>query len=358
LIRKRFFVDSAQPPPPHAPQRVDPFGDPLRRAASLSYLLLKETDPGRLRKRIVKDTRRLLQADAVRLLEPAAGGGLQLTERAGLEPLPESALLLEPALAAQAVAAGKSLISDHPRLYPELRPLASRCSQEQVLVHALLVRANGQTLGVAAAHWVERPRPGYEERSGAYLFWDNVGLALAMSNERERVDGELERLRRLALEDELTGLPNQRALHEELEPRLAARAPAVVILYVDFDGMREANNALGYEAGGDFLIQTVGRSIPGLLLPGELAARLHRAGDEFACVLHAGEDARARAAELEIRLDRIAVPKTHEPFYGGASVGWATSDPGEAPAALIARAAKSMQDRKRRRRRDGKELAT
>jgi diguanylate cyclase (GGDEF)-like protein len=297
----------------------------------------------------------MLQADAVRLLEPGEGGGLELTERAGLEPLPESAMLLEPALAAQAVAGGKALISDHPRLYPELRSLAVRCSHERVIVHALLVRANGQTLGVAAAHWVERSRPGYEERSGAYLFWDNVGLALAMSNERERVKRELERLRRLALEAELNGLPNQRALHEELEPRLAAGAPAVALLYVDFDGMREANNALGYEAGGDFLIRTVGQSIPGLLLPGELAARLHRAGDEFACVLHTGEDGRARAAALENKLDAIAVPKTHEPFYGGASVGWATSRPGEALAALIARAAESMQDRKRRRR-DGTEF--
>jgi predicted signal transduction protein with EAL and GGDEF domain len=154
-----------------------------------------------------------------------------LTERAGLERLPASALLLEPALAAQAVVAGKSLISDHPRLDPELRSLAVDCSRERMIVHAMLVRANEQTLGVASAHWVERSRPGYEERSRAYLFWDNVGLALAMSNEHERVTRELERLRRLALEDELTGLPNQRALHEELEPRLAAAALPVVLLY-------------------------------------------------------------------------------------------------------------------------------
>jgi hypothetical protein len=76
MIRKRLWplVGSAQFPPPLesvALQRVDPFADPLQRAASLSYLLLKATDPGRLRKRIVEDTRRLLQADAVSCSSPA-----------------------------------------------------------------------------------------------------------------------------------------------------------------------------------------------------------------------------------------------------------------------------------------------
>jgi hypothetical protein len=165
---------------------IDSLADALRRAASLSYLLLKETDPVRLRKRIVEDTCRLLRADAVRLFEFGEEGRLELIEGAGLQRLPESARRLEPALAERAVEAGKSLISDHPRLYPELRGLADHCERERVIVHALLVRANDETLGVAVVHWIGRERPGYEERRGFYLYWDNVGLRLAIGTGRVR----------------------------------------------------------------------------------------------------------------------------------------------------------------------------
>jgi len=65
---------------------IDPFHESLRRAASLSYMLLKETDPARLRTRIVEDTRGLIHADAVRLLEFDERGGLTLRDRAGVDP--------------------------------------------------------------------------------------------------------------------------------------------------------------------------------------------------------------------------------------------------------------------------------
>jgi diguanylate cyclase (GGDEF)-like protein len=177
------------------------------------------------------------------------------------------------------------------------------------------------------------------------------GLALAISNERQLVEREVERLQRLAFHDELTGLPNQLALKQELEHRLEPRKPAVTVLHVDFDGMREANNALGYETGGDFLIRTVGQAIPGLLGEDELVARLHRAGDEFACVLRAGEDGQTRAAALEAGLALIPLPDSHKPFYRGASVGWDSSEHGDDAAALIACAAERMRERKRQRRR-------
>jgi GGDEF domain-containing protein len=145
-------------------------------------------------------------------------------------------------------------------------------------------------------------------------------------------------------------LPNQLALAPERERRLAPGEPAAALLYVDFDGMREANNVLGPTEGGDVLIRTVGQAIPSLLHDGELAARLHRAGDEFACLLHPGEDGRSRALALEDGLDRLVLPETHAPLYGGASVGWASSEPGDTPDALIARAAASMRERKQTRR--------
>ena len=330
---------------------ADLFDDPLRRAASLSYMLLKESDPARLRERIVEDTRRLFQADVVRLFERTGDAGLELVQQIGSERLPESAQALEWVLAARALAAEKSLLSTHPRLYPELRPFADEAAGDGVITHALLIRAHQETLGVVAVHWLGRDRPGYEERDGVYLFWDNVGLAVALSIERRRIEQELERLERLAHFDELTGLPNQLLLKRELHRRLVPDEPPVALLYVDFDGMREANNSpLGYEAGGDALIHTVGQAIPRLLGDGELVARVHRAGDEFACLLEPGADAAARAARLEQELDRLELPETLRPFYRGASVGHATSTPEDTTDTLIARAAGSMHERKRERR--------
>ena len=73
----------------------------------------------------------------------------------------------------------------------------------------------------------------------------------------------------------------------------------MTVLYADFDGMREANNALGFEEGGDFLIRTVAQAIPTLLLAGEMVARVHVAGDEFVCILRPGEKGHARSTALE-----------------------------------------------------------
>jgi diguanylate cyclase (GGDEF)-like protein len=332
--------------------QADPFEDPLRRAASLSYLLLKETDSARLRQRIVEDTRRLFGADVVRLFEPSEHVGMGLTQQVGSQLLPESARALERELAARALVADKSLLSTHPRLYPELRRFAENAERDGVITQALVIRAHSETLGVAAVHWLGRERPGYEERSGVYFFWDNVGLAVGLSNERRRIEQELERLQRLALYDELTGLPNHLLLKQGLERRLGPDQPPVTLLYVDFDGMREANNSsLGYEAGGDVLIRTVGQAIPRLLAEHELIARVHRAGDEFACLLRPGADGGAEAIGLEQELDRLEVPRTHSTFYGGASVGHATSTPDDTAKTLIARAAESMHRRKRERKR-------
>jgi diguanylate cyclase (GGDEF)-like protein len=330
---------------------ADPLADPLQRAAGYSYMVLKETDPPLLRERLVAATLRLFDADVARLLEPSASGELQSTLTAGDRKLPATAYALEPELARRAVIAGKSLISDHPRLYPELRPLADDARRDGVLTHAMLIRAHGKTHGAVAVHWLGRDRPDYEARRGVYWFWDNVGLALATSNERQRLAEELARLDQIAHYDELTGLPNQHLLIRELDQRLTKTDPTVV-LYVDFDGMREANNSLGYDEGGDVLIRTVAHAIPAFLRPGELAARVHRAGDEFACVLESGSDALERARALERALDGLDVPHTLRPYYRGASVGYATSGLDDTSGELLARAAASMSARKQQRRTD------
>jgi diguanylate cyclase (GGDEF)-like protein len=326
------------------------YDNPLRVGASLAHLVSRERDPDRARALVVEQTGSLLDADLVRLFEPASEGELQFSRSWGSGRLPASAVEMERELLARALKLERSLLSTHPALDPALRDLAVRCARDGSIVHALLIRAQGGTHGAVCVHWLGRARPGFERRVGFYLYWDQIGVAVAGMRERASVERELGRLHRLALRDELTGLPNGRALNEELERWLDGLIP-FALLIADFDGMRQANNALGYRSGGDVLIQTFGEALPSLLLDGEFAARLYTAGDEFACVVRAPSEAAAgrRAAELEQELEQLDLPGTHRAFYRGASVGNTLARRDDTAASLLERASESMRQRKRAR---------
>ncbi|HEU4976420.1 MAG TPA: EAL domain-containing protein [Baekduia sp.] len=102
--------------------------------------------------------------------------------------------------------------------------------------------------------------------------------------------------RREALTDDLTGLPNRRALFRELEVLTAAgerSARRIALLQLDLDGFKELNDTLGHAAGDELLI-AVSRRLEAVI-PGTLA-RL--GGDEFAAIVPEGHDARAVAEDI------------------------------------------------------------
>jgi diguanylate cyclase (GGDEF)-like protein/PAS domain S-box-containing protein len=93
-----------------------------------------------------------------------------------------------------------------------------------------------------------------------------------------------EALRRQALYDSLTGLPNRRLLDEELH-RTLNRDPlpgeTIALLVMDLDQFKEVNDALGHHVG-DQLLRSIGDRLT-RELSDSLVARL--GGDEFAVVL-------------------------------------------------------------------------
>jgi diguanylate cyclase (GGDEF)-like protein len=102
--------------------------------------------------------------------------------------------------------------------------------------------------------------------------------------------------RREALTDDLTGLPNRRALFRELEVLTAAgerSSRRLALLQLDLDGFKELNDTLGHHAGDDLLV-AVSRRLEAVV-PGTLA-RL--GGDEFAAIVPEGHDARDVAAAI------------------------------------------------------------
>jgi diguanylate cyclase (GGDEF)-like protein len=311
---------------------------------------LRERDTDRQRRLIARGIFDLLDASVVRRYD-LVDGELRVEEGVADIVLPSAAERLESALMPHAVAEGKSLVSTHPLLDPMLRPLADRCLARGIVTQLLLVRANGETHGAYAVHWIGRDRPGYERRSAFYAYWDNVGLAVATARERARIEAELAHLHERAYVDRLTGLPNGLALEEEL--RRHERTKPLSVLALDFDGMREANNLFGsYREGGDVLIEAVGRALGQLAGEDEFAARQHTAGDEFALILPGVDEhaAAARAQEIETALDTLTVPEDYRPIYQGASVGYATRRQAETPGQVLGRATVSMHDRKAQRR--------
>lgn len=91
-----------------------------------------------------------------------------------------------------------------------------------------------------------------------------------------------EKLRRLALYDQLTGLPNRTSLHEDLDALLnSALTRSTSVAIFDLDGFKDINDTLGHSTG-DKLLQEIARRIVAVAYE----ARVYRSGgDEFVAVL-------------------------------------------------------------------------
>jgi diguanylate cyclase (GGDEF)-like protein len=109
--------------------------------------------------------------------------------------------------------------------------------------------------------------------------------------------------------DDLTGLPNRRALYADVPLRLAAAPdrPSALLL-LDLDRFKEVDDSLGHDVGDRLLVQ-VGERLTRQLGADDLLARL--GGDEFALVI--GDAGAERAASVAAALQAaLAEPFTLE----------------------------------------------
>ena len=143
-----------------------------------------------------------------------------------------------------------------------------------------------------------------------------------LADQAAQLGEQAERLERMTLVDELTGLNNRRGLQTLGEQALyqARRdGTSVALLFLDLDGLKQINDLRGHGAGDDAL-----RAIAGVIRDSvresDIAARI--GGDEF-CVLlfdRAGESV-AKVAD-RITVGTAAARKEHSfPFPLSVSIG-------------------------------------
>jgi diguanylate cyclase (GGDEF)-like protein len=146
--------------------------------------------------------------------------------------------------------------------------------------------------------------------------------------ESRRVEASL---RHQAMHDELTGLPNRRALSRAVSHLLAGpSARRTAVLFCDLDNFKRVNDSLGHDAGDELLVVLAEKLREGL--PAGCSATRH-SGDEFVVVC-ADVDAHGGLDELTATVGRIL--RTAVPVHGqlvrvsatiGAAVGAALGLP-------------------------------
>lgn len=151
--------------------------------------------------------------------------------------------------------------------------------------------------------------------SGAVLVFKDI-------TERKQLE---ERITRMAMHDDLTGLANRSFLSEALQ-RMAATAQrrheSVGILYLDLDGFKLVNDRLGH-AAGDLVLRAVADRLRACVRAEDVAARL--GGDEFLVATLTGrENARDESIVLAKRIiEALGAPVTLPEGIAqvGASIG-------------------------------------
>ena len=313
----------------------------LRRAEDVQAALLAiaeaahvETDLPALFSRIHAAIRSLLPADNVHvaLLEPDGRSLSYPYWHDALVPSPGTRPLAADALVSAVVGSGHTVLDASQAEAGTVRALAVPLATAGGVLGALVLRGAEQGLA-----WNESDRQRLEF----------VASQVAAACERSRHRRELEHL---AAHDPLTGLANRYRLQTALEAAIAeahARRERFALVYLDLDGFKAANDALGHD-GGDRVLCEVAQRLRDSLRQADLIARI--GGDEFVVLLRACRTPGAIASVIDklnaalhapVRMDGHALTLR-------ASAGVAVyPEDGSTPDALLRHADQAMYAAKR-----------
>jgi len=196
-----------------------------------------------------------------------------------------------------------------------------------------------QDLGLLLNDWRERRSAAMRDAHQRLVFGSAALVAIALlvcclmvytvyiqRRAFARVHAYSNALDQQAAQDTLTGLPNRRRLLSAIDKlsNQAGESRRVALLYLDIDGFKNVNDALGHSAG-DVLLRRLGESLRAATRQNDMLARV--GGDEFVLLAaDCGDDSQLR--DLAERL-LASVRAVGEREYGGrfaigVSIGIAT----------------------------------
>jgi diguanylate cyclase (GGDEF)-like protein len=243
--------------------------------------LSRRMQPGSMRPGLCDTALRIADASFVVLLEPAAdGSALAVTATAGVDLEKRRVDFMEPGGAVRAFASREALfVADAVGDQRVNQDLVGETGAISCLFQPVI--RDDRPIGVMVVAW-RRSMTRMPENVATLIDLLAGEAAIAL----ERADLH-ERLERMARTDELTGLPNRRAWHEEL-PRELGRArreeKPLSLVMLDLDGFKRFNDSLGHLAG-DRLLKQVAAGWRSQLRVTDVLVRL--GGDEFGLILPA-----------------------------------------------------------------------
>jgi diguanylate cyclase (GGDEF)-like protein len=223
------------------------------------------------------------------------------------------------------------------QMSPELRALLRTNGTASIAVVPITNRA--EFFGVITAKNDDARRLRDDEHLLERLSGMADHAATALLNARL-----LDQIRHQVLHDGLTGLPNRILLKDRAE-RAAAQARQtsthVALIFVDLDGFKAVNDALGHSTGDKLLIE-VAQRLQSLARDSDTVARL--GGDEFALLLPDAADNRAIEAFTRRIATEIKRPYciNHQYVTVSASLGISTIEPDDDYEAFLHRADLAM----------------
>ena len=167
----------------------------------------------------------------------------------------------------------------------------------------------------------------------AWPLTQGQGVALVLRDITQRL-AQQEHLRRIAMVDALTGLPNRNALVEVLDSYLQSGMPSLGLVLLGLDYFKAVNDTLGH-ANGDAALQAVAERLRTILPDDAAIARF--GGDEFA-IVYPDADAEAleqRVAKL-VASDRPPFEVNGHSIHLDASIGLAIFAHGDDGATTVA----------------------
>jgi len=157
---------------------------------------------------------------------------------------------------------------------------------------------------------------------------------------RQALQEQVEELKKLALVDALTGLPNRRHLETQLHSRLEELRRSGIgfgLLFMDIDDFKQFNDRFGHDVG-DQVLTIVANTLSLSVRPFDIICRW--GGEEFAGIFpHTDE------ATLEAIAERLRILVAHSRVNTGTgeltvtvSIGGTLAEPGDSALSLVKRA--------------------